>query len=121
MAILQRYSSPNKLNYALGYALTLCTMLVIIPVAWIHYEALLLISILILLLAVAEKEALAHPWSIVVAGSIGLLTFGNHKTLLNPLFFGNTVGLTLISTRFFAQLGLIAVLIHLMMSTRKRV
>ncbi|HEY7909470.1 MAG TPA: hypothetical protein VIC60_11380, partial [Thermomicrobiales bacterium] len=103
-------SADTKLPHDIPLAV--CAMLLIIPIAWIHYETVLLIPVAALLATLAETADVPAGRLALAAGSIALLLFGNQATLLAATFGEvETVGRAIIlSTRVFAQIGLMLAL-----------
>ncbi|MGI8855681.1 MAG: glycosyltransferase family 87 protein [Thermomicrobiales bacterium] len=98
-------------RYAADFSLTVGTMLLAIPVAWQHYEVVLLIPVGVLLLILGISPAPPLVWRVCAMWAIAFLAFGQDVLLRDLLrlplgrhsYFDVTV---LVSAPIFAQIGL---------------
>jgi uncharacterized membrane protein len=105
----------ESVSYALGYALTICAMLLIVPVAWDHYETVLLIPVAVLLATFVSSAPYTATWLTIAVAALGLLAYGEARQLPNALAsqafqYNDLTRTILVSSRVFAQLGLLYVL-----------
>jgi alpha-1,2-mannosyltransferase len=112
-------------RYAADFSLTIGAMLLAIPVAWRHYEVVLLIPVGVLLWTLATSPAPSLTWQVCALWAIAFLTFGQDGLLRNLLrlslgrhsYFDVTV---LVSAPVLAQIGLAVALWRTTADRRER-
>ena len=96
--------------YALQYGLFMLLMVLAIPVAWMHYTALLIM--VFIMVWWHYRERMLGLGQVGVAGlSFGLLAFGHHMSFGYPEYYG-IVTLLLASYKFFGMLLLLGLITY---------
>ncbi len=72
-----RHGKKDTPGYDLGFSLLATTMLLVLPAAWVHYQVLLLLPFVQLLVLARDKGAIPYRVLAVLAVSFGLLCLGN--------------------------------------------
>ena len=111
-----RHAASRSTLFALQYAQFLLLMVFAVPAAWMHYETLLILVFLILLLHFQHQQ-LSFAKAMLLALSFGLIAYGNQWS-----FTGTTVMgiLTIAGTsyKFYGMIVLAGVLTSTMLAER---
>lgn len=86
--LVYRFGSRNTQGYDLGFALLLVTMLLSLPAAWLHYETILVLPLVLFLVRARDWGTIPFRALAPAGLALGLLTFGNVWSVFQREVYG---------------------------------
>lgn len=107
----------TSIRYALQFSLYILLLVLVVPAAWIHYQTILILPWVIILLTYSQTVGVSRWLGILVALAYSLLSYGNQWSFYTGHIMG---GLTVfgISFKFYGMLLLLLVIILGIVSKR---